>query len=130
METTRTLASYIVKSKADDIPEAARREATRSLLNWVGCAIGGARHDAVERTLAAFNELSMSPQATVLGRHDRLDLLHATLVNGMSSHVLDFDDTHLRSLLHASGPIVPALLALSERHPLDGRSFLHAFILG
>lgn len=130
MEITRSLASYVVNSKFDHIPEGARREATRSLLNWVGCAIGGAHHEAVERTLAAFGELSMAPQATILGRRERLDVLHSTLVNGMSSHVLDFDDTHLRSLLHASGPIVPALLALAERQPLDGQTFLHAFILG
>ena len=130
METTQQLAHFLVESRPHDIPDTARREATRSLLNWVGCAIGGARHDAVERTLTALAELSLTPQATVLGRRERLDLLHATLVNGMSSHVLDFDDTHLRSLLHASAPIVPALLALSEVKPLDGERFLHAFILG
>jgi 2-methylcitrate dehydratase PrpD len=130
MDTTRQLASFLVKSKPEHIPEAARREATRSLLNWVGCAIGGAHHEAVNRSLAALAELSIAPQATVLGRPERLDLLHATLINGMSSHVLDFDDTHLRSLLHASGSIVPALLALSEMKPLDGQAFLHAFILG
>jgi 2-methylcitrate dehydratase PrpD len=130
METTRELACYLVKSKPDHIPENARCEAVRSLLNWVGCAIGGAYHEAVDRSLSALAELSMKPQATILGRPERLDLLHSTLINGMSSHVLDFDDTHLRSLLHASGPIIPALLAMSEVKPIDGQRFLHAFILG
>ena len=130
MEITRHLARYVINSQFNQIPEAARREATRSLVNWVGCAVGGSRHEAVERALAALADFSALPQATVLGRRERLDLLHATLVNGISSHVLDFDDTHLRSLLHASGPVVSTLFALSERKPLNGADFLHAFIIG
>lgn len=130
MEITRTLARYVIHSSFNRIPEPVRREATRSLVNWVGCAVGGARHEAVERALAALAEFSALPQATVLGRRERLDLLHAALVNGISAHVLDFDDTHLRTLLHASGPVASVLLALSERKPLSGADFLHAFILG
>lgn len=130
MEVTRHLARYVIDSQFDHIPEAARREAARSLVNWVGCAVGGARHEAVERALAALAEFSALPQAAVLGRRERLDFLHATLVNGVSSHVFDFDDTHLRSLLHASVPVVSTLLALSERRRLSGRDFLHAYIIG
>lgn len=129
MEVTRSLARYVIDSQFDRIPEAARREAVRSLVNWVGCALGGARHEAVEHALAALAEFAL-PQATVLGRRERLDLFHATLVNGISSHVFDFDDTHLRTLLHPSVPVVPALLALAERQRLSGRDFLHAFIVG
>ena len=130
MEITRTLARYVIHSSFNRIPEPVKREATRSLVNWVGCAVGGARHEAVERALAALAEFSALPQATVLGRRERLDLVHAALVNGISAHVLDFDDTHLRTLLHASGPVASVLLALSERKPLSGADFLHAFILG
>jgi len=129
MEVTRHLARYVIDSRFDRIPEAARREAVRSLVNWVGCAVGGARHEAVEHALAALAEFAL-PQATVLGRRERLDLFHATLVNGISSHVFDFDDTNLRTLLHPSVPVVPALLALAERQRLSGRDFLHAFIVG
>ncbi len=130
MEITRELARYVISSDFNKVPVSARREAIRSLVNWVGCAVGGARHDAVERALAALAEFSTLPQATVLGRRERLDLLHATLVNGISSHVLDFDDTFLRSLLHASGPVASTLFALSERKPLTGADFLHALIIG
>jgi 2-methylcitrate dehydratase PrpD len=59
-----------------------------------------------------------------------VDALHAALVNGISAHVLDFDDTHLRTLLHPSVPVASALLALAERRPQSGRDFLTAFIIG
>ncbi|HSN40754.1 MAG TPA: MmgE/PrpD family protein, partial [Burkholderiales bacterium] len=130
MDITHRLARYIIESEYERIPEAARREAVRSLVNWIGCAVGGASHAAVEHALAALADYSALPQATVLGRRERLDVLHAALVNGISSHVYDFDDTHLRTLLHPSVPVASALLALGERRRISGRDFLHAFIIG
>ncbi len=130
MEVTRRLADYVVDSRWSDIPADARREALRSFLNWVGCAVGGCRHETTERALAALSEFSGPRQATVLGRRERLDILHAALINGISSHVFDFDDTHLKTIIHPSGPVASAILALAEHRPVDGKEFLHAFILG
>ena len=130
MEVTRALARFVVQSRHEDIPAPARREAVRSLVNWMGCALGGSRHEAVDIALETLAPFSGTPQASVLGRRERLDCLNTALVNGMSAHVLDFDDTHLRTLLHPSVPVASALLAFSERVPLAGPDFLHAFVLG
>jgi 2-methylcitrate dehydratase PrpD len=130
MEVTRTLAKFIVGHRYRDIPEKVRHEAARSFLNWVGCAVGAARHETVERALAALNEFSGPREATVLGRGDRLDIMLAALMNGITSHTFDFDDTHLKTVIHPSGPVASAILALSERKPAKGEDFLHAFILG
>ena len=130
MDITRKLARFVVDSRSDDIPDAARREATRSLVNWLGCALGGSGHDAVSRALAALQPFGGPPQAQVIGRRERMDCLHAALINGMSAHVLDFDDTHLRTLLHPSVPVASSLLALAESKPMAGRAFLDAFVLG
>jgi 2-methylcitrate dehydratase PrpD len=127
---TRRLAAFVTESEWSSVPEAARKEATRSLVNWVGCALGGARHETIDCALAALSEFSGPRAATVLGRTERLDLLHAALLNGMSSHVLDFDDTHLETIIHPAGPVAPALFALAERRAMTGADFLHAFILG
>jgi 2-methylcitrate dehydratase PrpD len=127
---TRTLARFVVESEWEAVREGARKEATRSILNWVGCAVGGSGHETLDRALAALSEVSGPPVATVLGRKERLDVLHAALMNGMSSHVLDYDDTHLETIIHPAGPVVPALLALAERKTVSGQDFLHAFVLG
>ena len=47
----------------------------------------------------------------MLGRGDKLDLLHAALVNGISSHVFDFDDTHLKTIIHPAGPVALGVFA-------------------
>jgi len=130
MEITRTLARFVVSHNATDIPQNVRHEAARSFLNWLGCAIGGSRHETVERALAALAPFSGPPEATVLGRGNRLDIMHAALMNGITSHTFDFDDTHLKTVIHPSGPVASAILALAERRPVSGAAFLHAFILG
>src|SRR5687768_810856 len=130
MDVTRTLARFVIEHDAAKIPDTVRHEAARSFLNWLGCAVGASRHETVERALAALSPFSGPPQATVLGRGDRLDVMHAALMNGITSHTFDFDDTHLKTVIHPSGPVASAILALGERMPVSGADFLHAFILG
>ncbi len=130
MEVTRTLAKFVVNHRYAGIPQSVRHEAARSLLNWVGCAVGASRHETVERALAALSEFSGPREATVLGRGDKLDVMLAALMNGTTSHTFDFDDTHLKTIIHPSGPVASAILALSERKPMNGNDFLHAYLLG
>ena len=108
MDITRTLARRLVESRYEDLPQTVRHEAARALLNWLGCAIGSARHETVECALQAVRPFSGPAQAQILGRAERLDILHAALVNGLSSHVLDFDDTHARAI-HPSAQCSPRL---------------------
>ncbi len=129
-DVTRQLASYVVNSKWSDIPDGARYEAARSIFNWVGCCLGGARHITTDRAIAALAEFSGNAEAAVLGRDERLDVMHAALLNGITSHVLDYDDTHLETIIHPAGPVASAILALGERQRTSGEDFMHAFILG
>src|SRR5208282_1243246 len=102
---TGTLAAYVAGAAPEALPEPVRKEAARTFLNWVGCAVGGAQHETVDIALAALSPFSGPAQASVLGRGERLDALHAALINGISSHVFDFDDTHLRTVIHPAGPV-------------------------
>jgi 2-methylcitrate dehydratase PrpD len=129
-EVTRTLARWLVASRREDIAAPVRQEGARSLLNWVGCTVGGSRHEAVDHALAALKPFAGPEQASLLGRHERIDILNASLLNGIASHVFDFDDTHLRTIIHPAGPIASAILALGEHRAIGGADFLHAFILG
>jgi 2-methylcitrate dehydratase PrpD len=128
-EVTRTLAHYIVGSRYADIPADVKHEAARALVNWAGCAIGSSRHETVECALAAITDFAGPPQAGLFGRRERLDVLHAAMINGISSHVLDYDDTHARAV-HPSAPVLPAIFALAEWRQISGEDLLHAFILG
>src|SRR5256714_195288 len=130
MEITRTLARFVVAHEASDVPEPVRHEAAPSLLNWVGCAVGGRRDETVECAVAGLKEFSGPAEATVLGRPERLDVMHAALMNGITSHTFDFDDTHLKTVIHPGGPVVSAAFALAEQSGATGRQFVDAVVLG
>src|SRR5215472_4262025 len=129
-DVTRTLARYIVSAKPSDLPASVRKEAARTLLNWVGCTLGGSRHETVGIAISAMALFSGPAQASILGRKERLDILNAALINGISSHVLDYDDTHSHNIIHPAGPVISAILALSEHHPVSGADFVNALVLG
>ena len=127
---TRKLARFIVGSRFEDLPAPVRHEGARTLLNWVGCAIGGSRHQTVTNAMAALSPFFGPGQATLLGRPERVDVLHAALLNGISSHVLDFDDTHIETAIHPAAPVAPAILALAEHRPVSGPDFIAALVIG
>jgi 2-methylcitrate dehydratase PrpD len=127
---TRRLAKNVVSAKAADMPGPVRKEAARTVLNWMGAALGGSRHETVDNAIAALSPFSGPAQAGVLGRTERLDIMHAALMNGISSHVLDFDDTHPKTIIHPAAPVLPAILALAEHRPMSGSDFITAFVIG
>jgi 2-methylcitrate dehydratase PrpD len=127
---TRTLARYLVNARPGDLPQSVQDHAVRTFLNWLGCAVGASRHEAVEIAIAAFAPFGGPAQASVLGRTERVDVLNAALFNGISSHVFDFDDTHLKTVIHPAGPVASAIFALAEYRPVSGTEFIHALALG
>jgi 2-methylcitrate dehydratase PrpD len=129
-KVTEALADWIVGLTEADIPDEVRREGLRTFVNWMGCAVGGADHETVDAVLKGVKPFSGRPTSTVIGRGERLDAAHAALVNGISSHVLDYDDTHLKTIIHPAGPVASALLALAEMRPMSGRDLLTALIVG
>jgi 2-methylcitrate dehydratase PrpD len=129
-DTTHELARFIVDSGWKEIPANVRHEAKRALLNWLACALGGCNDVTVDTALAALRDFSGAPHGQLIGRRERLDILNAAVVNAISSNVLDFDDTHLSTVIHPTVPVAAAVVALSDQTPVTGAQFLHAFILG
>jgi len=127
---TAALARFAVEARWDDIPQSVVREALRSILNFAGCAIGGSRCEAVERSLRVFGRFSGPRSASVFGRAEKLDIFAAACVNAMSANALTYDDTHVPTVMHPGSSVAPPLFAWSEEYPVSGRDFLLAFILG
>src|SRR5271154_902130 len=130
MSETTTLASWIVSHRIETVPEDVRHEARRAIVNYLGCALGGSHDEAVDIAIRAFGPYSGPPTASILGRAERLDPLHASLMNGISSHVYDFDDTTPKNYMHPTSPVASALFAYASANRVSGPDFVHAFILG
>ena len=81
---TRTLAKFVATHPSRGWSDAVDHEAHRTFLNWVGCAVGAARHEAAQAALDAAAMLQPAPQSTVLGRPERVDMASAALMNGIT----------------------------------------------
>jgi 2-methylcitrate dehydratase PrpD len=129
-EITTRLARYAAATRYEDLSEPVRQEALRSLFNILGCMIGGARHQGVEIADTALGPYPGTAAATLIGRGRKADALHAALINCLASSIYSFDDTHAQAVVHPSGPVAAAALALAELKPVSGQALLTAFALG
>jgi 2-methylcitrate dehydratase PrpD len=127
---TRGLARFLVQARYEDLPAAVRKEGLRTLVNWVGVAVGGSHHETIDKAVAALAPLSGVAHAGILGRIERFDVMNAAFINSVSSHIFDYDDTHLKTIIHPAAPVAPAILAWSEYRSVTGRDFLNALVLG
>ena len=130
LRVTERLAEFLVASRWDDIPAAVRHEGVRSLLNFLGGALGGSRDEAVGIATTVLAPCFGPPQASLIGRRERPDALNAAFLNAISANVLEYDDTHLATVIHPAAPVVPGLLALAEQRRVSGAALVHAIILG
>jgi len=127
---TRELAAFVAGSQWRDIPAEVRREGVRGLLNYVGCALGGCGDEAIGLAIRVLMPSFGAPQAGIIGRTERCDMLNAAFLNAASANVLEYDDTHLATVMHPGAPVAPGLFALAETRGASGVELLHAFILG
>ena len=111
---TRTLLDFVSRKPTRDVPADVLHESTRCLLDHLGLAIAGASEPAASIAMAQCRLLGGDPQARILGTRHRLRVTDAALVNGISCHALDFDDTHVPTILHPTTPLYAAGTALAE----------------
>ncbi|MFD7133842.1 MmgE/PrpD family protein [Streptomyces sp. NPDC059894] len=120
------------------VPEPVTADATGRVLDFLGNCLaalgphtgenpGTAPHHAALRTA---RRAGGRPEATVIGSGNRLPADRAALVNGTLAHALDFDDTHLPSVLHPTAAVLPAALAVAEARASDGPSLIAALAAG
>jgi len=129
-EITRELARYIHSTQLDTLPSVVRHEGVRALVNWLGCAAGGAREEDVLLMLDFLAGFNGRRDAVVIGHKRKLDMLNAAFLNSMSSGSLAFGDTHYATVAHPTSPTAAAVLALAAQGPLSGEDLLVGLILG
>ena len=125
------LAAVLVAGRSAGVAADERHEAKRLLLNQLKASVGAADHPAIaalrDWTLEAG---STGRQAHVLWLGDTTASEQAALLNAALFEVLDFNETHLGTYVHATSAVAPAVLAEAEVHGGSGRLVLDALALG
>ena len=122
-------ADFVAGTAWADV-SAQNHEAKRSILNFFATALGSANDPAVTAALRTLLPFSGTATSAVIGRSERLDAMCASFVNAISANLLDFDDTHLDTIIHPAAPVAAPVLALAQARGFSGQAVLTAFILG
>lgn len=107
-----------------------RHDVARRFVDLLGNCLAATPQPPARAVSALVREWGGTAQATAIGLHERLPVASAALVNGTLAHSLDFDDTHLPSVLHPSSSVLPAALAVAEARGADGPALLDAAGMG
>jgi 2-methylcitrate dehydratase PrpD len=126
----RRIAELAAGLDYEAIPERARERARIQILDGLGVGLASNAYPFAERAMAGLVALGGTGDCTVIGRRERLPVRDAALANGILIHGLDFDDTHLASIVHATAACLPCALSLGEFLGAHGRDLLTAYVAG
>ena len=127
---TEAIADFALAGSFASLPAEVQRESVRTVVNWVGCALGGAPTPTVEAAIKGLQSYSSPGRCRVLGRRECFDAPGAAVINCLGSAAYAFDDTHLATITHPTGPVISSLLALAESQTIRGEDFLTALMIG
>jgi 2-methylcitrate dehydratase len=119
-------ARYALRLNYGLLPPDVAHQAKRSLLDTLGCAIGG--YQAPGRSICeeVANAMGGPEEATLIGSGRRTSAMNATLVNSFMVRFLDYND-------HGGGghnsDSIPAILAVAEREKSGGADFLTSLVV-
>ncbi|GGK39504.1 2-methylcitrate dehydratase [Deinococcus malanensis] len=125
--TSATLAAFVANPPS--IPTSALEDARRSVLDGLGSLLAGSVEPPARIVQDLVRDLGRADDASVFSA-GRASAAGAALANGVATHILELDDIHKGSTVHAAAPIIPAALAVAEREHLGGAAFLRAVVLG
>jgi 2-methylcitrate dehydratase PrpD len=129
MTLSGQLADFIRGTRYENLPDSVVESAKRCVLDWLGSALAGASQPPIRMIGELAEELGGAEQATLI-TGGKSSLLQAALVNGAASHVVELDDIHKSSIIHAATVVIPPALALAEWLRKSGRELITAVVVG
>jgi 2-methylcitrate dehydratase PrpD len=136
---TKYVGDFIVRTKYEDIPANVIESGKKSILDGLGLALAGSRAESgpISRKFLEMSGACVG-KSTIIGTGQKTSARFAALVNGISIHADDFDDTQLAAtkdrvyglLTHPTVPVLPAIFALAEQRPVSGKDWMLAYHVG
>src|ERR1700676_3351475 len=136
---TKYVGTFVTETKYQDIPGEVIELGKKSILDGLGLALAGSRAESGAISRQYVEESGVcNGKATIIGATKRTSPRFAALVNGISIHADDFDDTQLAAakdrvyglLTHPTVPVLPAIFALAERRVVTGKEWMLAYHVG
>lgn len=129
MGLSRKLAQYITNVTYESLPDEVVAFTKLCILDYFGSAIAGVDKPPIQKIDQMVKELGGKEQATLM-TGGKSSVVHAALVNGASSHMVELDDIHKSSIIHAATVVIPAALAVTEWKELTGKDLITSIVVG
>lgn len=129
-EPAKDIAAFAAGLSFADIPAPVIERGKLLILDALGVGLASNAYPFAATSIKGIEALGGAGGSSLIGRSERLPLRDAALANGILIHGLDFDDTHLGSIIHATAACLPCALTFSEDLKLDGRTMLTAYAAG
>ena len=127
ISVAQDLAARIAAISPETLPPGVRSKCDDLAIDVIGLCVTARNEDYIASALAGCDD---DGPCTAIGHTRTLTSASAAFINGTAAHGEDFDDTFEGGPVHAGAVIVPAVLAASERHGLDGPSALLGIAVG
>ncbi|UCF09455.1 MAG: MmgE/PrpD family protein, partial [Candidatus Bipolaricaulota bacterium] len=111
---SRKMSRFALDLQYDAIPENARHEAKRFLLDSVGCALAALDLEDMQAAHRYIVELGGTEQATIIGHGTRTNMANATLMNALLVRAMDYNDIYWKQDPSHPSDILPAALSVGE----------------
>ena len=129
MDLSRALANYSVGMTYEKLPPDVISFTKLCILDYFGSAIAGSDKPPIQMISDLIKEMGGTEQANLF-TGGKSSVLQAALLNGASSHVVELDDIHKGSIIHAATVVIPAALAIAEWKELSGKELITAIVVG
>ena len=127
---TERLADFLAPIRFGDLPGQAIDSAKIFVLDLIGCALGAMKTEEARIAAEVTESLGGTPECSAIGFTFKTSSQNAAYLNGISSHVIELDDTHRSSITHVGAAVIPAALAIAERDKASGAAFLSSVVVG
>lgn len=124
------LAAFATQARSAGVPRDVTASVRQRVLDVTGLQAAALELETSVAALDFVIHQGGAEQAHVVGRSKPVPASWAAFANGVLAHSLDYDDTHLPSILHPSASVVPAALAAGELAGAPGRTVIPAIAVG
>jgi 2-methylcitrate dehydratase PrpD len=129
MGLSQSIATFILNTRYEDLPGEVVDFTKLCILDWLGSAIAGKEKKPIQMIDRMVKDLGGSPQSTLV-TGGKSSVTQTALVNGAASHIVELDDIHKASIIHAATVVIPAALAVAEWKNKSGRELIEAIVIG
>jgi len=130
MSITKYLASFVVDTSFNDLPEEVTEHAKVCILDWLGAALAGSPEPPAKIVTSIIRKIGGKKESTIVGTDIKTSCANAALANGVIGHTVELDDIHEESIIHPAAPVLPAALAVAERDGASGKDLITSIVLG